>query len=76
MTVVPFKRGGGESPREAPQIDRETLVELLALFVDLSAHLKREPALYRRIELYGIANRLGNALQPFTRPTQPPKGAA
>jgi|GEM_PF-1197077 len=76
MTVVPFKRGGGEPPREAPQIDRESLVELLRLFLDLSDYLKREHDLHKRIELYGIANRLGNTLQPFTRPTQPPKGAA
>lgn len=73
MTVVPFKRGGGEPPREAPQIDRESLVELLDVFLDLSSYIEREHDLHKRIELYGLANRLGDTLHPFT---QPPKGAA
>ncbi|MDV7210767.1 hypothetical protein [Azotobacter beijerinckii] len=72
MTVVPFKRRGGEPPREAPQIDRESLVELLGVFIDLSAYIEREHDLHKRVELYGIANRMGAVLHPFT---QPPKGA-
>ncbi|MDV7212917.1 hypothetical protein [Azotobacter beijerinckii] len=72
MTVVPFKRGGGEPPREAPQIDRESLVELLRVFLTLSAYIEHEHDLHKRVELYGIANRMGAVLHPFT----PPKGAA
>ncbi|SEJ57317.1 hypothetical protein SAMN04244572_04528 [Azotobacter beijerinckii] len=75
MTVVPFKRGGGEPPREVPQIDRESLLELLGVFLDLSSYIEREHDLHKRIELYGLANRLGDTLQQFTRSTQPPKGA-
>jgi len=66
MTVVPFKRGGDEPPREAAQIDRESLVELLRLFLDLSDYIKHEHDLRKRIELYGLANRLGDTLQKFT----------
>lgn len=74
MTVVPFKRkrGGGEPPREAPQIDRETLEELLQAFLDRSGYVDHRYDLHKRIELYHIANRLGDMLQQFT---QPPKGA-
>lgn len=72
MTVVPFKRGGGEPPRKEAHIDRESLVELLGVFIDLSAYIKREHDLHKRIELYGIANRMGAVLQQFT---STPKGA-
>ncbi|MFC0668928.1 hypothetical protein ACFSKY_07840 [Azotobacter chroococcum] len=74
MTVVPFKRkrGGGEPPREAPQIDREALEELLREFLDRSGYVDHRYSLHKRIELYHIANRLGDVLQQFA---QPPKGA-
>lgn len=74
MTVVPFKRkrDGGEPPREAPQIDRESLVELLRLFLDLSSYIEHEHDLRKRIELYAMANQLGAVLQQFT---STPKGA-
>lgn len=72
MAVVPFRRGGGEPPREAPQIDRESLVELLRVFLTLSAYIKHEHDLHKRIELYAMANQLGAVLQQFT---SAPKGA-
>lgn len=74
MTVVPFKRkrDGGEPPREAPQIDHESLMELLGVFLDLGDYIRRERDPLKCIELYGIAKRLGDKLQ---QSTQPPKGA-
>jgi len=71
MTVVPFKRGGDEPPREPPHIDLESLAKLLGLFLDLSSYIEREHDLHKRIELYGIANQLGETLQHFTKA---PKG--
>jgi len=76
MTVVPFKRGGDDPPREPPHIDLESLAKLLGLFLDLSSYIEREHDLHKRIELYDMANRMGSTLQQFTQPTQPPKGAA
>jgi hypothetical protein len=74
MNVVPLKRkGGGEPPREAPHIDRDSLCQLLGVFFKLSSYLEREDDEHKRIELYGLANQLGDVLTGFTRT---PKGAA
>lgn len=75
MNVVPFKRRGGEPPREEPHIDLESLGKLLGVFMDLSDYLKHEHDLDKHTELYGLTRRLGDTLLTLTKPTQPPKGA-
>lgn len=74
MNVIPLKRkGGGEPPRETPQIDHDSLCRLLGVFFKLSGYIEREDDPHKRVELYGLANQLGDVLTGFTRT---PKGAA
>ena len=62
-----------ETPREAPHIDHDSLCQLLGVLLKLSGYIEREDDPHKRVELYGLANQLGDVLTGFTRT---PKGAA